>query len=111
MRVVIRCAGAAFCAPPVSGTCPSAALAGILRVGGELVKLSERHAMVPDEQTAGPATAVAAPPTRTAESNSVMQRLVSRHPAGLHAFAGGNRAVGALITQPKLTVSQPHDGY
>src|SRR5690349_22232933 len=24
MRVVIRCAGAAFCAPPVSGTCPSA---------------------------------------------------------------------------------------
>ena len=75
------------------------------------MKLSERHAMVPDELAAGPSTAAVAPPARTAESNSVMQRLVSRHPAGPRALAGGNRAVGALITQPKLTVSQPHDVY
>jgi len=75
------------------------------------VKLSERHAMVPDEQPPGPSPAVVALPARTAESNAVMQRLVSRHPAGANAFAGGNRAVGALFTQPKLTVSKPHDGY
>jgi len=75
------------------------------------VKLSARHDMVPDEQAAGPATAVVALPSRTPASNSVMQRMVSRHPAGPTAFAGGNRAVGALITQPKLTVSRPHDVY
>ena len=74
------------------------------------MKLSERHALVPDEQAAGPSTAVVAPPART-PGNGVIERLVSRHPAGPRAFAGGNRAVGALITQPKLTVSQPHDVY
>ena len=83
------------------------------------MKLSARHEPTLDEQPAGPATAVVDRPARTAEKsdlaeaggNAAVQRLAARHPARPPALAGGNRAVVRLITQPKLTVSQPHDVY
>ncbi|MFF5287939.1 eCIS core domain-containing protein [Paractinoplanes globisporus] len=82
------------------------------------MKLSERQVPALDEAAAS--TAVVDPSPRTikkendpalAGGNAEIQRLVSRHPAGPRAFAAGNQAVSRLITQPKLTVSQPHDAY
>ncbi|HEX5203243.1 DUF4157 domain-containing protein [Paractinoplanes rhizophilus] len=61
------------------------------------MKLSDRHGPIPGEKPAGPATAVVNAPARTIKNND--------------GPAAGNRAVARLLTQPKLSVSQPHDAY
>src|SRR5689334_22457517 len=93
----IRCAGAAIGAPFASAPCRTASNPATMGSGGGPVKLSERHGPIPEETPAGPATAVSRSPARTIKNDD-----------GLKA---GNQAVARLLTQPKLSVSQPHDAY
>jgi hypothetical protein len=82
------------------------------------VKLSTRE---PTQEPATDVVEVARAPehTRAPEhkgGNGALQRLVSgpshRNTAELNAFAGGgSRAIGRLVSQPKLTVSTPGDRF
>ncbi|MFI5891565.1 DUF4157 domain-containing protein [Actinoplanes sp. NPDC051513] len=61
------------------------------------MKLSDRHGPVPDEQPSRPTVAVAG--------------QVARKPKEMSGLTAGNQAMARLFTQPKLSVSQPHDAY